>query len=222
MILLASQALLSIPVEPGADEARRWAEQELSKADYRQGASLADRIAQWLSDVLNNLLSSDGGGGLTPLGYVLALLVVAALIGAAIAIARPLLARRRTERADVLAGEARSASELEAAAQAAASRALWREAVVDRFRAIVRSAEERALIDPRPGRTADEASADTAAVVPAVAHELRLAARVFDEVRYSDRPATESDYAAVSQAADALASARRAPTSVPTPTGPSA
>ncbi|CAM5235559.1 DUF4129 domain-containing protein [Streptomyces narbonensis] len=61
----------------------------------------------------------------------------------------------------------------------------------ERMRAIVRF-EERDLLDPRPGRTADEAAAESARSLPAHAHDLRLAARTFDDVhtaRTADEPA---------------------------------
>jgi hypothetical protein len=45
------------------------------------------------------------------------------------------------------------------------------------------------LLEPRPGRTADEAAADAGAVVPECAADLRAAARVFDDIWYGARPA---------------------------------
>ena len=58
------------------------------------------------------------------------------------------------------------------------------------MRAIVRSLEERALLDPRPGRTADEAAAEAGRALPAHADRLRAAARDFDDVTYGGRTAT--------------------------------
>ncbi|WP_084073994.1 DUF4129 domain-containing protein [Demequina sp. NBRC 110052] len=209
---------LAPPVEPGADEARRWAEDELSKADYAAGASLMDRIAQALTDFLADLLSGEGSGSLEPLGYVLALLAVIAVLGGAFAIARPLLAARRRERSDVMEDETRSATELDAAARTAAAAERWHDAVVDGFRAIVRSAEERALIDPRPGRTAHEAAWDAGVAVPDAARALHAASRTFDEVRYSDVVATRAHYETVRAASEALALARPAVSAAQEPT----
>ena len=75
----------------------------------------------------------------------------------------------------------------------------WRVAVVERYRAVVAELEERGVIDPRPGRTADEAAADAGAVLPAVAADLGAGARLFDAVHYGNRPASadnDATYAA--------------------------
>jgi hypothetical protein len=62
------------------------------------------------------------------------------------------------------------------------------------MRAIVRSLEERALLDTRPGRTADEAAAEAGRTLPAHSDRLRAAARDFDDVTYGGRTATEQAY----------------------------
>jgi hypothetical protein len=64
--------------------------------------------------------------------------------------------------------------------------------VRDRLRAVITDLEERTLLDPRPGRTADEAAAAAAAVVPECAADLRAAARTFDDIWYGGRPADAS------------------------------
>lgn len=59
------------------------------------------------------------------------------------------------------------------------------------MRAVVRSLEERALIDPRPGSTADEAGRP----LPGHASRLRAAAEDFDAVTYGGRTADGQMYA---------------------------
>lgn len=88
----------------------------------------------------------------------------------------------------------RSAAEHRATAQAHAAAQRWSEAVQERMRAIVRSLEERALLDPRPGRTADEAAAEAGRTLPAHADQLRDAAREFDGVTYGGRRTNEQAY----------------------------
>ena len=61
---------------------------------------------------------------------------------------------------------------------------------LERFRAIVRELEERAVLAEQPGRTAGEAAAAAAGRLPALAAELAAAARLFDDVRYGGRVAT--------------------------------
>ena len=62
------------------------------------------------------------------------------------------------------------------------------------MRALVRALEERALLDVRPGRTADEAAAEAGRALPAHTDPLRTAARDFDDVTYGGRSATEQSY----------------------------
>ncbi|KOV36917.1 hypothetical protein ADK97_11850, partial [Streptomyces sp. H021] len=54
----------------------------------------------------------------------------------------------------------RSAADHRTAAASHAASGPWTEAVHERMRAVVRSLEERTLLDPRPGRTANEAAAE--------------------------------------------------------------
>ncbi|MDJ0386424.1 DUF4129 domain-containing protein, partial [Streptomyces sp. G-G2] len=88
----------------------------------------------------------------------------------------------------------RSAADHRANAEAHAAAGHWTEAVQERMRAVVRSLEERTLLDPRPGRTADEAAAEAARSLPAHTGELRAAARAFDDVTYGGRPADSGTY----------------------------
>lgn len=67
------------------------------------------------------------------------------------------------------------------------------------MRAIVRSLEERALLDVRPGRTADEAAAEAGRSLPAHTDRLRAAARDFDDVTYGGRTATQQAYQRITE-----------------------
>ncbi len=62
------------------------------------------------------------------------------------------------------------------------------------MRALVRALEDRAVLDPRPGRTADEAATEAGRSLPAHASRLRAAARVFDDVTYGGRTADAAAY----------------------------
>jgi hypothetical protein len=53
--------------------------------------------------------------------------------------------------------------------------------------------EERVIIEPRPGRTAQEAAADAGRRLPVQAAGLRSGADLFDGVEYGDRVATAAD-----------------------------
>jgi hypothetical protein len=64
------------------------------------------------------------------------------------------------------------------------------------------------VIDPRPGRTADEAAADAGAVLPVVATDLDAGARLFDAVHYGNRSANADDDAALRRLDDAARTTR--------------
>jgi type IV secretory pathway VirB2 component (pilin) len=181
---------VGVPVDPDRETAHRWLLEELSQPEYSTAPSLLERLLQWIGDLFDGLSL---GEGRFPLAFVL---VVVAVVVAAVAwwVAGPVrLTRRRRASVVVLGDDERSADELRAAADAAAARGDWSAAVLDRFRALVRSLEERVVLDERPGRTAQEAAHDAAARLPAVADELHRAAGLFDDVCYGTLPARPED-----------------------------
>ena len=90
--------------------------------------------------------------------------------------------------------------------------------MAERFRAVVREAEERQILNARPGRTADEAAAEAGRQLPDLRGDLLAAARVFDEVLYGDRRATAEADEKMKQLDDAM---RRARLKAPEPIGSS-
>jgi hypothetical protein len=180
------------PVDIPRDDARDAARDELSRSEYhRDDPSLPSRALDWFFDRLGDLLSRAGdnspGGGI---GLVVILLVLIAAIVLLRIRLGPLRAARR--RADLpLYGDQgpMSAARHRAAADAHAAEGRWDEAVRERFRAIVRALEERAVLDVRAGRTADEAAAEAGRALPDAAADLRTAAATFDDVHYGGRTA---------------------------------
>jgi hypothetical protein len=61
-------------------------------------------------------------------------------------------------------------------------------------RAIAVELQERSILPPRLGRTADELAAEASGPLPAHAVRLRDAARLFDDVRYGGRAGTADGY----------------------------
>ncbi|MEV6582534.1 DUF4129 domain-containing protein [Streptomyces sp. NPDC051582] len=184
------------PVTTPRGPAREAAEHELSKPMYHQDdpgllQRALDRFWEWVGNLF------DHASGATP-GGTLGLLAIALLVALAAAalwwrLGSP---RRAAAGAAALFGDGlRSAADHRAAAEAHAGAGRWTEAVQERMRAVVRSLEERTVLDPRPGRTADEAAAEAAASLPDQAEALRTAARAFDEVTYGGRPAHAETYA---------------------------
>jgi hypothetical protein len=181
--LLPARLLLDVPVVPDAPTARRWAAEELANPVYHRGPSLLSRFLDWFWSLFDGISAPSG----LPPGVVAAVAVVAVALIAAVAfwVAGPVrLARRAAGSAVVLVDDTRTAAELRASAQAHADQGDWPAAVLDRFRAIVRALEERALLEERPGRTAHEAAEAGGARLPAAAAGLRRAGQLSDDVCY--------------------------------------
>lgn len=178
---------------PDADTARRWAEDELARGIYTERTGLVERAIDWVLDRLDTLteMSATGGGWMLPVAVVL-LTAVAVIVALVVG---PPSRRRRTAGPPegVLAGETRTAEQLRAAADAAAARADFSAAVLDRFRAMIRSLVDRALLDDRPGLTADEAASEGGRRLPTLRTELGRAAVVFDRVCYGGASADGDD-----------------------------
>ncbi|MFF1343982.1 DUF4129 domain-containing protein [Streptomyces sp. NPDC058290] len=184
------------PVTTPRDPAREAAERELSKPMYHQDdpglfQRALDRFWEWVGNLFDHASGATPGG---TLGLV-AIAVLAALALAALWWRLGSPRRTATASAGVFGETLRSAADHRTAAAAHAAAGHWTEAVQERMRAVVRSLEERTLLDPRPGRTADEAAAEAALSLPDHAAALRTAARTFDDVTYGGRPGDEAMYA---------------------------
>ncbi|MFB7654663.1 MULTISPECIES: DUF4129 domain-containing protein [unclassified Streptomyces] len=183
------------PVTIPRDPAREAAQRELSKGMYHENdpswfQRALDTFWEWIDELFARASTATPGG---TLGLVVVVLAVVAVLGA-------LWWRLGTPRRGPASAPAlfddrpRSAAEHRAAAQAHAAQGHWNQAVQERMRAVVRALEERALLDIRPGRTADEAATEAGRALPAHGDRLRAAARDFDDVTYGGRPGTEQAY----------------------------
>ncbi|MFI8075092.1 DUF4129 domain-containing protein [Streptomyces sp. NPDC086033] len=187
----ADEPPLTIPRDPAREAARR----ELSKRMYHENdpswfQRALNAFWDWVDKLFNSAASATPGG---PLGLVV---VIAAVLLVAGALWWRLGTPRRgpAPSAALFDDRPRSAADHRAAAEAHAAQGHWNQAVQERMRAIVRSLEERTLLDVRPGRTADEAAAEAGHALPSHTDRLRSAARDFDDVTYGGRAATEQSY----------------------------
>ncbi|MFD3615252.1 DUF4129 domain-containing protein [Streptomyces sp. NPDC058676] len=183
------------PLTTPRDPAREAARRELSKRMYHENdpgwfQRALNAFWDWVDKLFNAASAATPGGAL---GLVVVIVAVLAVLGA-------LWWRLGTPRREPASSTAlfddrpRGAAEHRAAAEAHAAQGHWSQAVQEQMRAIVRSLEERALLDTRPGRTADEAAAEAGRALPSQADRLRAAARDFDDVTYGGRAATEQSY----------------------------
>ena len=200
-----------VPVDPDAAEARRWAESELADPIYHQRESLLQQAISWIIEQLQDArVVISGVDPLVAALAVAALVAVGVLI--ALVVAGPVARARRAQRsAEVFGNDTRSATELRASADDLAARGRWTEAVLDRFRAVLRSLEERALLDERPGRTAHEAAHEAGLRLPSCAQDLQRAGRLFDDLCYGDAVAVATDDAWLRRVDDAVAATRPTP-----------
>ncbi|MEP6697479.1 MAG: DUF4129 domain-containing protein [Pseudonocardiales bacterium] len=189
---------MPVALEPITREgARGAARDELAKGIYQEDKpGLLAQLVNKLLDILNQGLQK--GTDAAP-GGIWGLLALAALVIALVVFIRlrsgPLA--RRGQVGDPFGGFAQPVTPDEhrrrADQQAAAGE--FADAVRERMRAIIRDLEERAVIEPRLGRTADEVADEAGTYLPATSADLHTAARVFDDVWYGKRPATPAMYA---------------------------
>ncbi|MEV6654577.1 DUF4129 domain-containing protein [Streptomyces sp. NPDC051219] len=183
------------PVTEPRLPAREAAERELSKPMYHENdpglfQRALTRFWEWVDELFGAASGATPGGAL---GLVVIVLVVLLLV---VALWWRLGTPQRTPAPEggLFDDRPRSAAEHRKAAETHALAHRWTEAVQERMRAVVRSLEERTVLEPRPGRTADEAAAEAATQLPGHADGLRAAARTFDDVTYGGRAADEGAY----------------------------
>ncbi|AZS47641.1 MULTISPECIES: DUF4129 domain-containing protein [Microbacterium] len=183
---------------PDGDDARRWAEEELSNPRYADAKpTWFDLLARDIGRFLADLFSSGNGANVGPSALIIVTVIIAAaLIAALIIWGRPRSSRAvRRPTGDLLgAADDRSAAQLRSDADRAARERDWDAATILRYRAIARSLRERDLIDPAPGATAQSIAREASTVFADEAGAMRRAAVSFDDVRYLGHSATPETY----------------------------
>jgi Domain of unknown function (DUF4129) len=210
----------SAPVDIDRDAAHDAAQHELGKPIY-PSASLIERLVDWLDELLYRIMME---GSSVPGGwFTIALLLVLLAVAAAVAVRVAMRTMRTNRGRDALFGaEERSAAQHRATAEQYAAQGDWASAIRHRLRAVARHLEETAVLNPVPGRTANELARDAGAVIPGLATELRSAAMVFNDVTYGERPGTEAGYRLVAELDDQLCTSTPAGPGVAAAAGPNA
>ena len=196
-----------VPLNPSRDQAREWAVRELSGREYQEARpSVLSRALSWLWDHLNGWDGPPSPGA--SIGAVIALAVVVIVVLWAVRRTGGLHRNARATAGAALESTPVSAAEHYAAADRAATAGEWNRAVVERFRGIVRELEERTILQPQRGRTADEIAAAAAGAVPGLGTEFAGAARIFDDVRYGGQTASAGQDGALRELAARLRGVR--------------
>ena len=186
----------------GRHAAQQLARRELSKAIYQP--SLTQRFVNWLGRLGGNVNVSVPGGW-----WALIALIVAVVLLAATVIFRIRPARsHRSGGGALLAGRPLSARDHRQRSERSAAAGDFSAAIIECVRAIAVELEQRGVLAPRPGRTADELAAEASRPLPALASDLTAAMRLFDDVMYGGRDGTQDGYQRVRDLDARLAAAR--------------
>jgi Domain of unknown function (DUF4129) len=189
------------------------ARSELSKAIYHPHESLAHRLLDAINRLLNDLYTA---GQSFPGGWwsVVALAALTALaVSLVLARVGPLARAHREPGQLAIGGQPLSAADYRRRAAGLASAGDYAEAILEAVRGIARQLEERGVLSPRLGRTADEIAVEAGLALPAEAAALQNAARLFDDICYGERPGTAAGYAQVRDLDTRLQTARQLSTS---------
>lgn len=207
---LAADPLAAGP--PGGAAVTRGAGQqlarsELSKRMYHPGVSLVERIEVAIAHLLQSAQGAVPGGWWA----VIALAALAVLAGAVI-LHRigPVTRSRARAGAALLPDRPLSARDHRQEGERLAAAGDFAGAIVESLRAVALELEERRVLPPRAGRTADELAVEASAPLPGQAAGFREAALLFDEVRYGGRAGTRAGYRRLRDLDDAVSRARTA------------
>lgn len=187
------------------DAAHQAALEELSKPIYSKG-SVGQQLTEWINELLYRLLEKTAhlpGGWLTT--TVLLTLLGAAVV-VAVHIARRTMRTKRGGDYQLFEAAQLTAAQHRATAESYAAEGNWAAAIRHRLRAVARQLEETGILNPAPGRTANELARDAAAALPNLAGELSQAATAFNDVTYGERPGTQSSYQLIADLDDHLRS----------------
>jgi Domain of unknown function (DUF4129) len=179
----------------GRMQAQRLARAELSKPEYHRHIPLAQRIIAVILRFTGRVFHAASGA--VPGGWwgLIALAALAVILTAGVLNWIGLVAGSRRAPGPLTAdGAVRSARQHRQEAQRHAGASDYAAAIIERVRAIAAELEERGVLPPRAGRTADEFADDAGQALPAHAGALRDAARLFDEVCYGQRPGSREGY----------------------------
>jgi len=209
-VIAAGRVVGTVPVDPDAEEARRWLVDELAKPDYRAAQpTWFDRLSAAVRDWFESL-SFGAPGGPPGLGTLLVVLaVVVALVVAFLVFGLPRFTRKSQVTGDLFGtDDDRDAAAIRRAAEAAAAAGDLDLAIVEIFRSTARGLAERTVVTTSPGTTAHEFSLRAAASFPDFSAALATAAASFDGVRYLDRLGTRGEYDEMARLEAGLRSAR--------------
>jgi hypothetical protein len=206
-------------IDVDRDAAHEAAQRELAKPIYPKG-SPSQRVLDWAATALRHLLAQ---GSTVPGGWFtisVLLIVLGAAAAVAIRVARRTLRTSRGRDYQLFGPAELSAAEHRTTAEGCAAAGDWAAAIRHRLRAVARQLEETGVLNPAPGRTANELARDAGAGLSWLSPELTRAAAAFNDVTYGQLPGTEGDYRMIADLDKHLRS--RSPAGLPATRQPAA
>lgn len=190
---------LPVPEPDPTDVADRAAD-ILSRAEFRQGPSLLDRISGWLEDAINEVFGNLSEGGV---GSLVGWLILLALLGSVVWYLSRLgplagLATHRGVQAAVettgpAATEYKTAKQWRAEAARLAASGRYDGALRARYRALLADLIDRGLIADIPGRTPGEYRRELALAAPPAADSFAELTTLFELIWYGPDEASAPD-----------------------------
>lgn len=187
------------------DAAHQAAQTELNNPMYAK-ASAWQQFIDWINEMLYRLLQKTStlpGGWFTTM-VLLILLVIAVIV--AVNIARRTMRTKRGGDYMLFEAAQLTAAQHRAIAESFAAQQDWVAAIRHRLRAVARQLEETGVLEPAPGRTANELAVAAGAALPHLAGELSNAATAFNDVTYGEQPGTQAAYQMIADLDDHLRS----------------
>lgn len=203
-----------VPGPVGRGEAHELARRELQNPIYHRDEpslfqKVTDKIGEWIDKFVAHINPRPGhGGGWTGLIILIVLIVI---VAAAIWWRIGNIRGRAAEREPLLVDDTGTARDHRSEAERYAASGDWPNAIRERLRAIARDLEERAILEHRPGRTADELAAEAGAELPDHAGALAAGVQIFDDVWYGGRAGDEGGYRRLAELDERLRAARPRP-----------
>jgi hypothetical protein len=197
-------------------QGQRLARSELSKAIYHRSVPLAvriyDAVEREVTRIYGAVTRAAPGGWW---GFVALVALVVIVVGLVTATIGPIGRQHRRASAPLWAGRPLTSQQRREHAQRLAAAGDFSAAIMECMRAIATGLEERAVIMPNPGLTADELAGEAGRVLPGHAEALRRAAVLFDDIRYGKRQGRPAEYERLRDLDSAIQGAKPAPAPAP-------
>lgn len=187
------------------DAAHQAAQDELNKPIYSKG-SAGQQLNEWINEMLYRLIqqtASIPGGWFTAM---VLLILLAIAVAVAVQIVRRTMRSNRGGDYQLFEAGQLTSDQHRATAENYAAEGNWAAAIRHRLRAVARQLEETGVLNPAPGRTANELARDAGAALPHLTGELAQAATAFNDVTYGEQPGTQDSYRMITDLDDHLRS----------------